>query len=628
VSASCKRDDPPQAEAEVSAASAGASDESNASPKDEAGAIGKDTAPTQEAVAVPQGLRAIEPAYPVALDTLLDLVPADADTYFVVRDLGALVNGVLAYADAQRAAMGRLADEIGKTDPGDAADVRQAITLIESFGARLASSGIDLSAGAVLAMKAGADTELLVYGAAKADAFPVMLEALGAKAREIPRDCVVVVAEGGYYACAKTGVAAYAPGKRASALRAQLAGALPGVDLDRANVVAYAVTGSQTLPFALETGQGMALLSLAVPSARGDLAAVARTSNAPSLGIVGPGQPFLWGQLAAAGLIARMGPPEPFLETLVKSLTGELVVGGVAGSNGIVAAIGVTDAAPAAGLIALASLGLGEIPKTLPGGIGLEVGIETVQTERAGVQTIRARLSGSPLEVLTTIGYAPEILAFAGGKLAAITFGADVGVVSRLASDTGAGPRDDLLATLPVPLASALRDARSVFAMHIPVDAAQAPAGIAALEAILGQVPPAELGIDARVAARLLADVLAPLSSISLWITDVDRGPVVHVAFQGFAAPATEEGKEALAALAAIGGGADRESTYAALAAKHPSSARAASYQARAGRIGDSVGSLLVGGVGLGVLGAWLFLVEEATPVEPPPPVVIAPPGE
>lgn len=622
----CKKDEPAAADGTPAAEGKDATPPEGADAKDDDKDGGGLAAKAKAAVEVISGPRDIEPSYPAELDVLLDLVPADAEGFMVVRDVGSLVHGSLAYAEAQKSAMQSLADEIAKDDPGEADDLREVLKVLGELGTKLEASGIDLSAGVVVVNGKAEDDSKVIYGSAKADALPGVLLALGAKADEVPQDCAVVGSAAGYAVCAKAGAASYTPGKNAKDLRARVLAKMPGAELDRANVVALLKNDGKEIPVLMETGQGMAHLALSIPDARDDLAKALEAGKAPTLGVIGAGQPFVWARISPSLIASQSSSAPPMAQPLAKSLTGEVVFGGVSGMRGFVAGVGVTDPAPATGMISLASLGLGEVPKELPDGTKLEVAIESIEAAGGKVSTIHGKLgTGKYAELLGEMGYSAEMFAFAAGKLAAVTFGTGTDVIGSVASESDKGPSKELLAALPTPLARALEEGKAAAAIYSPFDALQAGKTVEMLESIATQIPREDLGkTDPKVAMRLMVDAMAPLSSASAWITDLEQGPVIHVAVQGFGVVGTDEGKAAFEALGTVGGGADRHDTYAALAAKYPSSARAPSYRARAGELGDPIGSLLVLATLGGGLGA-LFFLRSAAPAMPSAPAVEAP---
>ena len=568
----------------------------------------------RDAAGAVAAIRDFTPEYPKDLDPLLDLVPADADEFIVIRDVGALVETAKGYYDATKASFDTLATELEKEDPGDAKDMREGLAKIAEAEKALAASGIDLSAGLVVAKNsAKEDSNVIIYGAAKADALPTMLTTLGETDPKI-KDCAAVATVAGYSVCAKTAAASYAPGSKAADLRKKLEGELPGIDLDRANILAHFVDDDgKNIPIVVETGQGMAHLSFAIPQARDDIGKFLSTGKAQGLGLIGPGQPFIWARASASALTDAGRDVPPAGQGVFKTLTGEMAMGGLAGSNGFALLVGLNDPAPASGLIALASMGLSEIPRDLPNGIKLDPKVETVH----GTQALRLNFDlGSKGKFLTDVGYTSEVMGFAAGKYGAITFGTSEDVVDAVAKYSGSGPSKEMLDALPAPLAEAIEEEEPVLAMHVPFDAMQSDSTAAMFDTIAAAVPPGEMGkLDPKTAFKAFSDSMAPLSGASVWVSHVVEGPVFHVVVQGFAEPGTEEGKAALEAIAAVAGGADRKATYAPLAAKYSSSPRASSYKARAGELGDPIASAMVASGVFGAIGALFFLSrDESSP--------------
>lgn len=571
---------------------------------DEGGGL-LDTA--RDAAGMVAAIRDFTPKYPKDLDPLLDLVPADADNFVIVRDVGALVDTGMGYYQATKASFDSLATEIEKSDPGDAADLKEGLAKLGEIEKALADSGIDLSAGLVVAKSSSKeDSNVIIYGAAKADALPTMLTTLGESDPKI-KDCTAIASAAGYSVCAKTAAASYVPGSKAADLRKKLESELPGVDLDRANIVAHFVDDDgSNVPVVVETGQGMAHISVGAPQTREEIAKFMGTSKAAGLGLIGPGQPFIWGQVSAKALAEAGTDVPPAGQGVFKTVTGEVLMGGLAGSNGFAILAGLSDPAPASGLIALASMGLGEIPRDLPNGMKLDAKVETVH----GTQALRLNFDlGDKGKFLTDVGYTSEIMGFAAGKYGAVTFGTSEDVVDTVKGYAGTAPSKEMLDALPAPLAKAIEAEEPVMAMHIPFDAMQSDSTAAMFGTIADAVPPGEMGtVDPKTAFKAFSDSMAPLSGASLWVSHVAEGPVFHVVVQGFADAGTEEGKAALEAIKAVAGGADRKATYAPLAAKYASSPRASSYKARAGELGDPIASAMVASGVFGALGALLFL--------------------
>lgn len=555
----------------------------------------------------------ITPAYPVDLDPLLDMIPADAEGFLVVRDAGGLMDTMFSMLGAERPALDRLAKLIESDDPAEAAEFRDNLGKVDKFEAALGASGIDLALGGVVGKRKNGQA-FFVYGAKAPDALVTLATTMGDPPNK-KKDCSEL--SDGYVVCVDNGMGAYAPGKRAKELRTELAASLPGMDPERGNIVGLLNTDDGIIPLMVETGQGMAHITFVAEQAREPMAKFLEPSKAPALGLVGPGEPFMWGQGSKKAIMDQAKGTNPIAENIAKTLTGEALFAGLSGSHAIFMGIGVDDPAPASGLVGMASLAFDKAPKTLPDGTKLGLEVKAVEAGGKTVQTVHATFSGSKAwDFAAKLGYANEAFAFSGGQFAGATFGGTEEVVKTIVGYSGTGPSSELLESLPVPLSKALSEGRTSLAAHLPFDSMQSQETRELFASIEEVVPPDELPpVDMSDLMDSVLPLAAPLSSVSMWVSDVDKGPVFHVVVQGFADASTPEGKAATEAMKAVAGGADPAATYAALASSYSSSSRAWSYRARAGSVGDPMASAIAAGVVLGGVGALFFArkVEEGS---------------
>jgi hypothetical protein len=496
---------------------------------------------------------------------------------------------------------------------------------LATFDSEMAKSGIDLSLGLVLAKRKGGES-MLVYGAAKSDALPILLQTLGVDDGPKAGECRTLTEVAGYSVCAESKVEGYAPGSSAAVLRARAQKALPGFELDRANILALLQGDGEELAVAVETGQGMAHLAVAAPSLRTQLADKLAVGPAPALGLVGPGKPFVWARMAKSLLAESTRGAPAVAATAAGTLTGEMMLGGLAGRPGYVVAVGLDDPAPISGLASLASLGFSEVPKTLPDGTALELELASIKAAGATVPTIKGRFTSGPAMDLTkTFGYEPAFFAFAAGKYGAATYGAGEDVVPAIAEYTAAAPTEDQLAALPAPLRRELLAGKVAAAMYLPLDAMHAPTAAEVYKAILDRVPAAERPpVDVSEAIAAGTALFAPLSSFSGWLSDVDTTPILHFTVEGFFAPGTPEGAAAIAAMTAVVRGADAKATYGALAKEYASSPYVHRYKTRAGETGHAVDSLIaIGAVGAALAGAFAYGMARSMGASPPPAVAV-----
>lgn len=532
-----------------------------------------------------------ETSYPVALDPLLELVPAGSRSFVVVRDLDdllALADGALAPVDP---AMRAFAAAAG----GDAADdVAQGLDGYATLAAGLRGGGFDLGKGLVVADVEG--DGVVIYGTTKPDALPTLLRALGASGDDMPDECAAVEGAPGHAACAEDAetLAKYAPGKDAAAVRARLAERLDAPDVERANVLAYVGKDDdpeKRVAFTMVTSPGLVQFTMGLVDAPEELGRVLGSGPAPALGLMAPGSSFYWGKLDPTR-ITEQAKEQPFIvRNVLGTLTGEVVLGMLAEPPALVLLAGVSDPAPMGGLVALAGMQAGELPKTLADGSALAVATETLTLGGKATQVLHATLTpaGDGAALIGKMGLVPEAWLFAAGGYAGVVLGGGKAAVEAIAAHPGGGMSPEAARALPKPLAQALVDGTVSLAMHLSVDGLQSPQVAESFEAVAKEIPGAELppGITPAQVMTLARSVMAPVSGLSVWMGPPKGHLVVHVAISLLGDPRTEEGKAAMAAMATVAGGGDPATAYGALADRFGSSERSTAYQARAGTHND-----------------------------------------
>ena len=576
----------------------------------EAKAETKEAAPKPEPVVDASGFKAASVAYPSALDDLLDLVPADAKEYVVIRDPGRVVELIGIY----------VADQVKGLEPLTKLATRDAGSgfkdFVDSYGkvvAELSKTAINLDKG----MVAIPEKDMVIYGANDPEALPKMLKVLGAT--QLPDHCAPVKDAPGYAACAddKANVDALAPGKQGKQHRKQLEATLAGYELDRGNVVGSVEDGFM---FAVETPPGSIKLTVGLGDLVAEPAAFLGTGKPKALGVSDPGSAFVWAQLDPKSLQAELAKAPPPLSGLGKTLNGEVYVGGIKGGVPLAGLLGVDDPYPVSGLVDLAGSMLDQVPKELPDGTKLALTVEKVEAAGKTVSALRAVMSGSGnVEQLGELGVEPEVWAFAGGKYAAGGFGAKKDMVPLVAGYEPVGPDKAHLEVLPPALAKALAAGEASVALHLPLDGMQAPTMKKQLAEGLGMMAPGDRGgVPADAFANGVLSLFAPLSSLSIWLTHPAKERVLHVEFGAFADSDSEQDKAARAAILEVTGGADRKATYGSLAAKYGDER----YKARAGDSPAALGSAVTGAFFLGAvttMGVMSFR-DFASSSAPPPP--------
>lgn len=575
-----------------------------------------------------------ETSYPAALDSLLDLVPAGSPVLVVVRDVDDLLGVTEAALQSVDPAMRALAAAAGGDAGTDVARVLDGHT-----GLQAAMHGPDfaLDKGMVVANVGGKG--VVIYGTSKPDALPTLLRTLGAEGDDLPDDCKAVDGVEGYAVCASDPetLAKYAPGKAAAALRATLGERLGAATVDRANVLAHVAEEpdpSEHVTFAVATTPGLVHFTAGLAKAPEELGRFLGSGASPALGLAAPGSGFYWGKLEPAAIVGSPVGTQPFVGNVVKTLTGEFMLGSLAEPSALVLVAGVTDPAPAGGLVAMAGMQAGSLPKTLPDGSSLAVGMEALELGGKSTQVLHATLTpkAEQAELLAKMGLQPEAWLFASGGYAGVVIGAGKEAVEKIAAHSGAGMGSDAARALPKPLAQGLVDGDVSLAMHLPVDGLQSPQVAEALEKVAAQVPTGELppGVTASQVMSLVRAMAAPVSGLSVWMGPPKGGLVVHVALSLMGDARTEEGKAALAAMATVAGGGDPATAWGDVATRYAGSDRATAYEARAGKRSDgALTSAAMLGVLAGMAGAVLLVRgSDSTPpaMAMPMPMVAAPP--
>lgn len=573
-----------------------------------------------------------ETSYPTELDPLLDLVPAGSPVLVVVRD----VDDLLAVADATLGVVDSPLRAMATAAGGsEAADVARVLDGYKTLNTGMRGADFAIDKGMVVADVAGEG--VVIYGTANPAALPTLLRSIGAEGDDLPDDCKAVDTAPGYAVCASTPetLAKYAPGKEGAAVRAKLGERLGGKEVDRANVLAHIAQDpdpGKHVTFGMATTPGLVHFTVGVAKAPEELGKFLSAGTSPALGLVSPGSGFYWAKLDSAAIASSPAAGEPMVGNVLKTLTGEIMLGTLADPAALVMVAGVSDPGPAGGLIGLASLQAGSLPKELPDGSKLEVGTETLSIGGKDTQVLHAKLTPAAEQaaMIAKMGLTPEAWLFSAGGYAGVVLGADKTAVEKVATHSGTGMGSEAVHALPKPLAQGLVDNEVALAMHLPIDGLQSPQLAEAFEKVAAQVPASELppGVTASQIMSLARAMISPVSGLSVWMAPPKDRLVVHVALSLMGDPRTEEGKAALAAMATVAGGGDAAAAWGDLATKYAGSDRHTAYQARAGTRSDgAIASAAMLGVLAGVAGAaFLGARAEAPPPMMSPPMVAVPP--
>jgi hypothetical protein len=514
-----------------------------------------------------------------SLDALLDMVPAEGDTYLVIRDLQPLVargreiegvvSGPLTGLTKAFAGVDENVDESGMAALGK--------TLQEML-AGIDAAGLKLDQGLVLA-------------SISLEGMPALIEAFGAAGEDsktMPAEnCAPLPGKSGWFGCSeggKTIVEKYKAGGAAAKHRAALVAALPGTDLDSANAAFSTDDGVEEAHAALSTNPGLWHLSVSLPP---EQLSLFKKGDAKALRSAEPGDSFVWATLDLSDLPQQLIPPQ--MTELVASLDGEAYLGidhAAEGDEvGVMLQVGLSDPGPARGGLAFAATQLEGLPTAVPGAPDTKLvwGTEIVThgEEKLALLTLKGE-GGSAKTFSTALDLPPQGTAFGTQDYLTVVAGEDKSVIPAHLAQTGSGASTELLRSLPAPLAQAIiaKEASAIY--HFEADGLQVPFDDEVLEYGLVGVPE-----DKRPPADVLRPLyafLAPYSSLSVWLSHLESSPQVHIALRDFSHDADAEGKAAAAALARVAAGEDGLAVYGELADARSTSPRAAAYAARAGR--------------------------------------------
>lgn len=577
-----------------------------------------------------------ETSYPTALDPLLDLVPAGSPVVMVVRD----VDDLLAVADATLGPVDPAMRTFAAAAGGDAVtDVARVLDGYKSLQGAMRGPDFALDKGLVIAEVAGEG--VVIYGTSNPNAMPTMLRALGAEGDDLPDDCKAVDGAAGYAVCASDPetLAKYAPGKAAAVVRATLGERLGAKEVDRANVLVHMAKEpdpTKHVTLAMATMPGLVHFTAGLTKAPEELGRFMGTGASPALGLVAPGTAFTWVKLDSTAITEQAKSQEMIVRNVLGTLTGEVMMGTLADPAALVLLAGVTDPAPAGGLVALAGTQTAMVPKELPDGSSLELGVETLMIGGKDTQVLHAKLTpkGEAAAMFGTMGLLPEAWLFAVGGYVGLAFGGDKTVVEKIAAHSGAGMGPEAVRALPKPLAQGLVDGEVAMAMHLPIDALQSPQIAEAFEQVATQIPASDLppGITPSQVMTLARSVMAPVSGLSVWMGPPKDRFVVHVAVSLMGDPRTEEGKAALGAMATVAGGGDAAAVWGELATRFAGSDRVTAYEARAGKRSDGAVAaaamlgVVAGAATFATFGARVDPPMTSSPMVAVPPVIAAPP--
>jgi hypothetical protein len=545
-------------------------------------------------------------SYARSLEAQLDLVPPDADLYFVVRDLRPLISQARRVEQVLAGPLARAIPALAKIGGGSGEarleQLARARELLALLLAGLEGSGVALEQGLVFTQGKG---EPVILFAAEDLQRLGALASLADASIDLASSCAALTEQSGWFACTLGGgeqLASYRPAKQGAALAKRLGDRVGGVELERVNVAISLAETDGSLDAVLRTDPGLWELSMPVPLPAGQNLLAA--GSAPALRALVPGTSFSWARIDPSALgsdEAQKGPLDP------KLLTGELWFGAVDDPDGFAAQAGITDASEVAKSIqAMAALLPSEpiTPEQLEG-VRVEFDRASIELDGKLVPSIGLTLTGEGAKNWAdTLGVSPRARLWAYGEHLSVAVGEVQAIPAALGRLEGSGPPPAAVAALPPTLARSLLAGEVGLVVHLVLDHWQAPPSEAELDSLLAGVP-AELRPDAA-GIMALFQALAPWSSCDLWLRGHGQQWIANVSLVPFAAPMDGVTPAEVAAagkvLDAVLAGGDGQAGYRELLAQHPRSPWAYTYKARSGDTPDHHAA--VGMVELGLIGA------------------------
>lgn len=345
---------------------------------------------------------------------------------------------------------------------------------------------------------------------------------------------------------------------------------------------------------AMATIPGLVHLSVGLAMSPGEGGRLFGTGPSPALGLVAPGNGFYWLKIDPAFIVESSESVQPIMRDVVRAFTGEVMLGALVEPTAIVLLAEFTDTGPLERLLANPEVQAGATgSRTLADGTSLEVTPELLKLAGKDAHVLHVEIvpGGGVAEVFAALGLVPEGWIFAGGRYAAMVWGAPKEVMEKIATHTGAGMTPDGLRALPKLLAQRMVDEDVALMMHLPLDGVHSPHVVAVLDRLAAQMSGADLppGLSLSQVGAMSRAFMSPFSGVSVWVGSPKQRIIVHAALQLVGDPRTKEGKAAILAAASVNEGGDPAAAWGKLATRYAGSDRITTYETRAGKRNDGV---------------------------------------
>lgn len=553
----------------------------------------------------------VAPPPPAGLDRLLSLVPTGSQ-YMIARDATVLIDYIeegMRFVDGPLATLrtGPLAQRVELHGLDGALVALEA--QLGSVKSAIDGSGVRLQQGAAIALHPSGST-YFIYSAPDPSALPAMVDAMGVSDLSGLR-CKAITSTPGFNVCADSPEAldAYAPTGDPQPLRNDLSGHAPGMSLDEANFIVHLKPGTQDeLYMVVSTPPGRMTMALHAPGNPdlADLGHRVQPGPSPLLARAQEGAGFLWVRVNPTLLRKEAGVDgsNPERRAIREAITGEMLMAGLGDPGALILQLGVSDVAPFDRLL---DRGFGSIEQSMPTQIpalpGATLVLEQVYVghRRPTTQAIHVEIANMMMAdtITRSTGLHPDAWLFATQDAVTLAVGPDPSEAGALVEASTATERPVLASFAPA-LTKALAREEVSMIMHLPLDVLQGRVLRDLVRTALGRDPLAH----AQVLA--LAGLLAPFSSMTMWVTVLETRPFIYLEVQSVGNRATAEGRAALDAAHAVADGGDPAEIFGRLATAHAGSPMASSYEIRAGR--SDATTLARSGGGAVIAGALLML--------------------
>lgn len=514
-----------------------------------------------------------EDAYPAQLDALLNVVPDGADNFVVVRDPAWLLAAAALWEAPVTASLkaGDILPPFISSEP----------LALDQLPGKIDASGINLDRGAVLVIDEG--SWALVYAADDPFAFPKLLTELEVVDDVSLWDCRAFPSHKGFAACGELPDALLA-GKGAEQIREELHEHLPGVELDRAMLVAKLSQQGHDYSLTLEVEGGDQLLLNVGGDVFDDVDPLV-PSEGNVLSLVEPSNAFSWISFDADDLHKDANMAPELLRETLWSLTGEALFGVGGDRPGLFLALQLETSTPAQRLLANWAGWSSVYREYLPGGLEIQVDTSDIGKGQAGLDFV-----GGNTSALGKLGMKPRGTLLATDDYFFIGLGRELPDLLPT-EQPPEGPRKRLIDVLPKSAVADLKATKVSWLTRVPLEGLCADDTFASALSFIKQVNPFEDVDDRRARASMAA--LCPMESITTWIRHEDDVVINRTSIRLLGSPQSPLGEQVAQSIPRYIDGEPTTDDYMAMNEQFDDNHHQAAFDIRSGTRHSHVGVML-----------------------------------